>query len=589
MKKVDFTQPEILLKKFAEDGTRNVLPILNTDASNKQLADLTNGFPIDTQGDPSDGKLPPERADFNALGYLTTSYDFFYQAGGTFTFSSTIASAIGGYPQGARLWHTNSSGVSMLLESTKDDNEDDFTDDESYIGTSWKVVSLMGIENSSIKLLDFMFRDKQINDMSWVLSDGSWLSSGAYNFVYSHLCDDIGFIVRNNNGTVKIGVSCSDYINGDYIRNPSDDKTVSGTTYYAWKYSTDILYVTLNTSSMSADDAVNALQGQRIYKYENSEISLTIHKITIEETDTYTVGGLEVEISVLVGSDGHRIVIAGNGEEEKADSVYSSNGIAWYYILDKTNTRFKLPRTKHGISGYRGTVGGYIQSGLPAHSHYLFTDVKVGPGNELGIYNNKQVDRGTTSGFGNHEYTLQATDDPAIVGLSSSNTTYHLSDTVQPPSTECYLYFYVGGYTETALQQTAGITADVINSKMDSDMSNMNPSEFVKETIVKWFMPNYANPTQRLHETTYQAETNLLFCYSCDTANHTDSYIQVSSDGSSWINLGHHQFYASAQSTAGLNVRAMQENVGQIFIPKGWYFRSFGGGSDICVTYPLGV
>ena len=131
------TQPTALLKPFAEEGDKNTIPVTNTDATNPQLADLTNGFPEITSLDPDDGGIPAERKDFNALGYLTTLYDYFYQAGGTFTWNSTIANAIGGYPLGARLWYTDSNGVTLILRSTKGNNLDDFTQDQSYIGTSW--------------------------------------------------------------------------------------------------------------------------------------------------------------------------------------------------------------------------------------------------------------------------------------------------------------------------------------------------------------------------------------------------------------------------------------------------------------------
>ena len=77
------SQPTLLLKPFAEEGDKNTIPVTNTDATNPQLADLTNGFPEVTSLDPDDGGIPAERKDFNALGYLTTLYDYFYQAGGT--------------------------------------------------------------------------------------------------------------------------------------------------------------------------------------------------------------------------------------------------------------------------------------------------------------------------------------------------------------------------------------------------------------------------------------------------------------------------------------------------------------------------
>lgn len=131
------TQPELLLKPFAESGDKNTLPVTNTDASNPQLADLTNGFPQITSEDPDDGGLPPERKDFNGLGYLTTTYDYFAQAGGTYTFSPTISSAIGGYPQGARLWYTDGNGDSVILRSAIANNTYNFNTNSSYIGNQW--------------------------------------------------------------------------------------------------------------------------------------------------------------------------------------------------------------------------------------------------------------------------------------------------------------------------------------------------------------------------------------------------------------------------------------------------------------------
>ena len=134
----NLTQPTLLLKPFAESGDRNTLPNENTDATNPQLADLTNGFPPITSLSPDDGGLPPERKDFNALGYLTTLYDFFYQVGGTFTWNDTICTSIGGYPEGARLWYIKNNGETIIVRSGIGNNTYNFTQDESYIdGTKW--------------------------------------------------------------------------------------------------------------------------------------------------------------------------------------------------------------------------------------------------------------------------------------------------------------------------------------------------------------------------------------------------------------------------------------------------------------------
>lgn len=131
------TQPSLLLKPFAENGDKNTIPTVNTDSANPQLADLTSGFPPVTSLEPEDGGLPAERKDFNGLGFLTTTYDFFYQAGGTFTYNPTIASAIGGYPIGARLWYDDGEGHTTILKSTKGNNTDNFITTPSFIGDSW--------------------------------------------------------------------------------------------------------------------------------------------------------------------------------------------------------------------------------------------------------------------------------------------------------------------------------------------------------------------------------------------------------------------------------------------------------------------
>jgi len=134
------TQPTSLTKPFAESGDKNTLYNNNPDPSTyPQRADLVNGFPQITSEAIDDGGLPPERKDFNALGYLSTIHNYFQQAGGCYTYNATIATAIGGYPMNARLWYTDGSGNTFILRSTKQNNTDNFVTTPAYIGTSWVV------------------------------------------------------------------------------------------------------------------------------------------------------------------------------------------------------------------------------------------------------------------------------------------------------------------------------------------------------------------------------------------------------------------------------------------------------------------
>ena len=472
------TQPTLLLKRFCESGTKNTIPDVNTDSGNPQKADLTNGFPVMTQGSPDDGKLPPERADFNGLGYLTTSYDFFYQAGGTFTFSPTISTAIGGYPLGARLWHTNSGGVSMILRSTKDDNTDDFTQDESYIGTSWVIESMVGIDNSSINLLDYKFSDKLINKMSWVLSNGSWLSGATYTSVMTHLKEDVAFMPTD---TPSIVVSSnSKFSSGTYTRSSGDDKVVSGVSYYAWNNGTDTFYVLVDIDAMSGADAFVALQGQSIFEYDNPNMYLTVHKIVKIEKETVDNGGTDIDLYVWIGSDGHRIVdvTGGTDQDTAVGAIYSQTGVAWFYVLDVANNRFKLPRENTSRLGLPQSIaisGNGKSMGLTDGTNGLGL---VGDWGSYQVQNSAwayDVNVGTTGTGGAHAgiVAMGMTTDATKSGVVGRP---ELSDNAYDGRK--YLYFYVGGFNDSAVSQTAGINANVINSKMDVDCGNSSDDAF---------------------------------------------------------------------------------------------------------------
>lgn len=178
----NLTQPTLLLKPFAESGDKNSIPVTNTDPNNPQLADLTNGFPAITSQTPDNNGLPPERKDFNGLGYLTTTYDYFVQAGGKFTFDSTVSSAIGGYPAGARLWYLPSGGSTMIVRSLIDNNTYDFTSDPTLIDdVHWTV------DVPTVALLKQIVRNAICTDWSTAAtnySSGQVLPSDGFVFSF---------------------------------------------------------------------------------------------------------------------------------------------------------------------------------------------------------------------------------------------------------------------------------------------------------------------------------------------------------------------------------------------------------------------
>ena len=161
-----------------------------------------------------------------------------------------------------------------------------------------------------------------------------------------------------------------------------------------------------------------------------------------------TIGGTTIQF--YLADDGHKICPA--SKESNVSAIYNSTGVAWYYILDTTNRQFKLPRTKWGFTGLRDSVGRYVAPGLPDHNHKIVIDTKWG---------SKSANNGPN--WCGDDVTRVTNIAATSTNASQSNSIYGASDTVQPPATQMYLYFYVGNFTQTALENTAGLNAEMFN------------------------------------------------------------------------------------------------------------------------------
>lgn len=211
--------------------------------------------------------------------------------------------------------------------------------------------------------------------------------------------------------------------------------------------------------------------------YQNAYQHL-VDDIDGKTTQTETIAG--TTITFYLADDGHKIV--DSSQEANVGQIFLDTGVAWYYILDETNTRFKLPRTEHGVVGVRGNVGDYVEPGLPNITGNSRGLRVVGEESSInGSFsagsNSANVGSSGGSSFGGQSINFDA---------SRSSSIYGNSTTVQPPATEMYLYFYVGEFTQTATQNTAGLNAELFNSKADLSMfqvvtalpANPNPDVF---------------------------------------------------------------------------------------------------------------
>lgn len=182
--------------------------------------------------------------------------------------------------------------------------------------------------------------------------------------------------------------------------------------------------------------------------------------------ETETIGS--TTITFYRAADGHKVVLA--NQESNVAAIYAATGVAWYYILDTANTRFKLPRSQWAFVGLRGNAGDYVEAGLPDIGG-TFSSVRRGggegasPTGAFAIQSNWNAANGAGSGddWGS-TYNFTA---------SRSNSIYGNSSTVQQKSTQMYLYFYAGNNVIDQTTIDVGQITEDLNNKADVDLGNL--------------------------------------------------------------------------------------------------------------------
>ena len=163
--------------------------------------------------------------------------------------------------------------------------------------------------------------------------------------------------------------------------------------------------------------------------------------------------------------------IVGPEQELYCLQKYNSDGIAWYFILDTVNTRFKLPRTKWGFKGLRDQAGNEISESLPnirgEISKINFLDQNVSSSGAFSLQFSEPYNySGGNVNKNNYKVTFNASD---------SSSVYADNANVQEKGIQVYTYFYVGEWTKDATENTAGLNAELFNGKLDISTYNNNP------------------------------------------------------------------------------------------------------------------
>lgn len=231
--------------------------------------------------------------------------------------------------------------------------------------------------------------------------------------------------------------------------------------------------VTPLLSFMWADHILDDISWLRAdaFSWQSGAVYQAVYQHLADDIDgkslqSETVGGTTIQF--YLADDGHKI--CPESEMSNVAAIYAATSVAWYYIIDTVNERFKLPRTKFGFTGLRNTVGNYVAPGIPNltgefYNRYNNTNVLFGPQTTTsGVFKFRAT--GSSQVLTNSSSTLS---DAGVMGIDASqaSSVYNDSTTVQPPATQMYLYFYVGAFTQTATQNTAGLNAELFNDKVD--------------------------------------------------------------------------------------------------------------------------
>lgn len=375
--------------------------------------------------------------------------------------------------------------------------------------------------SSGFNLFDSKWSDHLINDIKWLRADNfSWQDGTVYSEAYNELA-----YFKNNlkleissagNLIIKAGSTYS-YPNGfedDGVTPKFVQVTSTQDIAYGFGTSTGLHMVLFDNTSASSwyrpqyiskgktpptetvnymswyDTENNFVKGTSNYgetwtvtnRAVIALVTLDNGKVTAINQIFNGVNGFDYKEESGIGfcqSDkGYKIALA--NQETAIVSLYNSTGVAWYYILDTANRRFKLPRTKWGFVGLRDTVGGYVAESLPNITASLTGDLRTQGGLTPGGAFTTTEQGNSYTGFGLYN-GKQIT---AInLNASRSSAAYQNNAPVQQRATQMYLYFYVGKFNQTATEQTAGLKAELFNGKADLNLSNVSANiDYVVES-----------------------------------------------------------------------------------------------------------
>lgn len=274
-------------------------------------------------------------------------------------------------------------------------------------------------------LFDFKWKDCTMSRAGWALSDGNWINKADAGTAYQHLVDEY-----QPEATAIVIYDSINQVSATFTRDSTQDMTIGDHSFSAWENSGMTIYTR---------DANMTL----VYVYTGGtmaqDASLSITDI-VYNTQTETIAGTTITYYLAV--DGHKICLP--DQETNIDAIYAATGVAWYYILDNVNQRFKLPRenpSKELIIASKARIAVTENGHVPGYTTWVPTISASTPADGT---DQRALYQQPNAGYSNLTNTKYADGTTASPDFVFNDTIADIDTARTGYAGKQYLYFYIG-------------------------------------------------------------------------------------------------------------------------------------------------
>lgn len=208
-----------------------------------------------------------------------------------------------------------------------------------------------------------------------------------------------------------------------------------------------------------------------------------------------------VDVNYYQNSEGRKICLS--GQEDNLRKVIQLSGQAWYYILDRSNERFKLPYSENFERFGTKNIGNYQED--MSQDFAVFCE---GADNYYAGYPRMMNLTGNII-FPEKNYTGMA----EVIPYSSNENVawdrlegrmsnkYNAGDQVSPRATLFYLYFYLGEVTASSASVDLNGLSETVADKMDNDFGNATVGF---DPVIDYYPKTDAEKTAEANAGTYR-------------------------------------------------------------------------------------